>query len=131
MTTLVMGLPGAGKTTYVRRHLGDGLCYDFDYLSAALRLCELKSESQHAAIGMANWLLDAFCEAAPFHAQDVFVIRTAPTAPELRRIRPDRAVIVKHRGARRSPNAEALIRRIVDAEEMLRASGCPVKVVEW
>lgn len=38
MVTLVCGLPGSGKTTYVKNNIKDGLCYDLDYIAWALRL---------------------------------------------------------------------------------------------
>ena len=34
-TTLVIGLPGTGKTTYVKEHRGNALVYDLDYIKAA------------------------------------------------------------------------------------------------
>ena len=34
-TILVIGLPGTGKTTYVKKHLSRGVCYDLDAIAAA------------------------------------------------------------------------------------------------
>lgn len=129
MITLVMGLPGVGKTTYVKRNIGAGLCYDLDYLSSALRLDAAKQgdtyESRMAANAMLQWFL---CNAESF-AEECFVIRTAPTPEEVREIRPQRVVIVKRRNAPPSHNEYALICRIVTAELALRDAGIPVETI--
>ena len=38
MITLVIGLPGSGKSTYAKKNLGGGLCYELDAIAAAFRL---------------------------------------------------------------------------------------------
>lgn len=93
-TTLVIGNPGAGKTTYVRQHLGNGIVYDLDAIAGALRICAPKSERFKPARLLANSLLQGFAEAAHRYVSDVFVIRTAPTMEEFDLIRPTKLVAI-------------------------------------
>lgn len=93
-TTLVIGNPGAGKTTYVRQHLGNGIVYDLDAIAGALRICPPKSERFKPARLLANSLLQGFTEAAHRFTSDVFVIRTAPTMEEFDMIRPTKLVAI-------------------------------------
>lgn len=93
-TTLVIGNPGAGKTSYVRQHLGNGIVYDLDAIAGALRICAPKSERFKPARLLANSLLQGFAEAAHRYVSDVFVIRTAPTMEEFDLIRPTKLVAI-------------------------------------
>lgn len=93
MLTLVCGMPGTGKTTWVGEHLGNGLAYDLDAIAAAFRLRAPHEEYHDAARQMANGMLIAFATHARTYCRDVFVIRTAPDAVELEQISPDRVVI--------------------------------------
>lgn len=93
MLTLVCGMPGTGKTTWVKRHLGNGLAYDLDAIAAAFRLCAPHEEYHDASRQMANGMLNAFAKHAREYSADVYVIRTAPSAVELTELSPDRVVI--------------------------------------
>ena len=96
MTVLVIGLPGTGKTTYAKQHLGaDGLCYDLDYLAAAFRLTEPKAERHGAARRMANDLLQGFVHNADIYSPIVYVVRCAPTLTEVEALEPDEVVVMR------------------------------------
>lgn len=91
--TLVIGLPGTGKTSYVEQHLGDGIVYDLDAIAAAFRLKQPHEEDHAGSRRMANDILVGFAAKAGEYADNIFVIRTAPTEHELRQIKPDVVVI--------------------------------------
>lgn len=93
-TILVIGNTGAGKTTYVRERLGNGIVYDLDALAGALRIRQPKAEQFIPARLLANSLLPGFAEAAHKFAPDVFVIRTAPKREEFDMIRPTKLVVI-------------------------------------
>ena len=106
MTILIIGQPGAGKTTWARKNLGDGLCYDLDAISAALRLAEPKANDTPASRGTANDLLPAFLKAALQRCERVLVIRAAPSLSEIRSIRPDRLIYCRSTYWPKIPSAE-------------------------
>lgn len=86
---MVVGLPGSGKTTYVRTRLKDGLAYDLDYLAGAFRLCVAHNEHHDPAIRLANSMVRAFAENAKRYSGTVYVIRTAPSVEEVSEIMPN------------------------------------------
>ena len=98
MVTLVIGLPGSGKTTWVRTHLGDGLAYDLDRIAEAFCLRRDGEGGSPAARRLANTLALGFAQLAPRYAADVYVIRTAPGVEELRRLKPERVVVCARAG---------------------------------
>lgn len=91
--TLVVGHPGSGKSTWVRRNMGGGLCYDLDYLAAAFRLRAPHQERHEAARRMANSMVRSFAQNARRYSGSVYVIRTAPGIDEVEALEPDRIVI--------------------------------------
>ena len=91
--TLVIGLPGTGKTTYVQQHLGNGVAYDLDYIAGAFRLREPHAECHKAARRMAASMAKAFEANAGQFCADVFVIKTAPTIDEAAEMMPDEIVV--------------------------------------
>ena len=93
-TVLVIGNPGAGKTTYVRQHLGNGIVYDLDAIAGALRITQPKAERFKPARLLANSLLPGFAQAAHKYVNDVFIIRTAPTREEFDQIAPTKLVAI-------------------------------------
>ena len=88
-TVMVVGLPGSGKSTYVKQHMKDGLAYDLDHIAAAFRLRNPHDEINDAAIRMANLMCVAFAESARKFSGNVWIIRTAPSIEELSTIMPD------------------------------------------
>ena len=93
--TLVIGLPKSGKTTYVKKHLGGGLCYDLDYIAGAFRLRGPHEERNRAARIMANRMVRAFAINARRLTGHVFIIRTAPTIEEVEELDPDEIVVMR------------------------------------
>lgn len=91
--TLVIGMPGSGKTTFVKRVMGNALVYDLDYIAGAFRLKQAHEERNEAARKMANSMVHAFAVNAHKYAGIVYIIRTAPTMEEFFDIRPDSVVI--------------------------------------
>lgn len=91
--TLVVGLPGSGKTTYTRRVMGGGLAYDLDYIAAAFRLRGPHSERHDPARRLANGMAKAFAANAQRFASQIWVIRTAPYLDEVIDMEPDRIVV--------------------------------------
>ena len=95
MVTLVCGLPGSGKTTYVKNNLQDGLCYDLDYIAWALRLEGEHVEFHQKARLLANEFLHGFVCLSHKYTDNIFVIRTAPNESEIEYINPNKIVIMK------------------------------------
>ena len=130
MTVLVIGLPGTGKTTYAKEHLGhDGLCYDLDHIAAAFRLTSPKAERHEAARRMANDLLQGFVHNADLYSPMVFVVRCAPTLTEIDALEPDEVVVMRKIYEDRKLPKESLDdmrERIEQAVEYVKSRGITV-----
>lgn len=133
--TLVVGLPGSGKTYYVKEHLGNGVVYDLDYIAAAFRLREPHEERHDAARMLANDLLEVFAEKARRQARSVYIIRTAPSTSEIAVIRPDKIVICKGkynttgRADYVQINREEYLRRIQETRNEAKRNSIPLEEV--
>ena len=124
MTTFVMGFPGTGKTTYCKEHLGNGICYDLDAISSALRLGNTVTTE---AFIMANDFFYGFATQAKDYADDVFIIRTAPNIEELEAIEPDKVVLCTTIYAEREiRNAEIITARIDKALDWCTKNTIPI-----
>ena len=121
MMTLVIGLAGSGKTTWVKRNMGDGIAFDVDHISAAFRLTTSHAERNEPARLLANSMLRGFANNARLYSSNVFIIRTAPTIEEIEDIEPDRIVIVRtsHDITRRRD-----YKRIEESEQIKRIDVC-------
>ena len=93
--TLVIGLPGSGKTHYVKQNLGDGVVYDLDYIAAALRLSEPHTGRHEAARFITNDMILDFVNKARRRSKNIYVIRTAPSIFEVDQISPDKIIICR------------------------------------
>lgn len=132
-TVLVIGLPGTGKTTYVRRHLGDrGIAYDLDAIAAAFRLRQPHEETSGPAREMANDLMLGFARNALRYADEVFIIRTAPTPEELSAIGPDELVWMREKKVHSElprDRLDDLRRRIDDAIAEAKRRRVPIREI--
>lgn len=131
---LVVGMPESGKSTYVKKHLGEGLAYDLDYIAAAFRLKKPKEEYHESSRVMANRLLKGFIVEAPKYNSQVFIIRTAPYENELYDINPDRLVICKGGYMKKLENKyeidiDECIERIKNCEEYAKLNNIPIEYV--
>lgn len=98
MLTLVIGMPGTGKSTWVKKHLEGGIAYDMDAIACAFRLTIPHKEEPHAgARRMAAALRKGWLDAAWQYSNNIFVIRSAPNAVELEETNPNRIVYCSHR----------------------------------
>lgn len=88
MIYLVTGLPGSGKTTYVKEHMKDNDCvYDFDYLCAAFSYCDIHGERNRNIKEMVNDLLIPLIHNhQSYGIDDLYIIRTSPSERELSEI---------------------------------------------
>lgn len=131
-TTLVIGMPSTGKTTYVRQNLARGVCYDLDAIAGAIRLRQPKEEAYKPARWIANSLIKGFTEAAHRYVNDVWVIRTAPTIDELEDIDPTTLVVMNggYGDERLNDDRRAVLAvRIKEAVRWAEANGVNVKEI--
>lgn len=130
--TLVVGHPGSGKSTWVRRNMGGGLAYDLDYLAAAFRLRAPHQERHEAARRMANSMVRAFAQNAQRYSGSVYVICTAPGIDEVEALEPDRIVLCS--GSHNITGRADYVRtdeaerseRLTELEAWARDNGVPV-----
>lgn len=95
MLTLVVGMPGSGKSTWTKRHMQGGLVYELDAIACAFRLTVPHKEEPHAAARrMAAALRRGWLEAAREYSNNIFVVRTAPDEKELAETMPDRIIVM-------------------------------------
>ncbi len=90
MITLIIGLPGCGKSTKAKELIKNGgLVYDLDAIAAAFTLSAPHEDNNPQARQMANDLLKGFALTAPRYHDNIVIIRTAPTRNELYFLKPD------------------------------------------
>ena len=87
MIILVTGLPGTGKTTWVKEHMKPGdIAYDLDRIAGALTYSEEEREN-NAARYLANEMYDSFLSELEWGyiplTGDVYIIRTRPGNREI------------------------------------------------
>jgi adenylate kinase family enzyme len=92
---LVVGLPGTGKTTYVRQRMKDAVAFDLDHIAAAFRLRQAHEERHEPSRRMADLMGRGFAEAAKQYCGMVYIIRTAPTIEEVIDLSPTTVVHCK------------------------------------
>ena len=134
MKTLVIGLPGTGKTTYCKSHIGKtGLCYDLDAMAAAFRLKGLNEERHTGAMLLANDLLFAFFTHVDQYTDNALIIRAAPTYEEFKKINPKKVVICRTRYVKRPQigigDAE-MLKRIDAIEYLCQRHNIPIETPE-
>ena len=127
--TMVIGLPGSGKSTWIKDHLGTGICYDLDSIAAAFRLTVPHAEEPHAgARRMAAAMRSAWLVQAPRYSRKIFINRAAPDIDELAETNPDILVICteEKKGRPYQYDKEEYKRKIAEAEEWALLNGVTV-----
>lgn len=133
MITMVIGLEGSGKSTYVRERMGDGIAYDLDYIASAFRLRQPHLEYHASSRRLANDLFKAFSTKAIEYNSNVFIIRTAPSIDDLNAIQPNLLVVCKRKNnIKGRPDYQDRdktddIERISEAIQWAEAYGIPIE----
>ena len=100
--TMVIGLPGTGKSTYVKKHLDGGLAYELDSIACAFRLTVPHKEEPHSgARRMAAALRRAWIDAALEYTDHIWIVRIAPGIEELAETMPDEIIVCERQYVQR------------------------------
>lgn len=132
MTTLIIGLPGTGKSTLAKKLLKGGLCYELDSIAAAFRLTVPHKEEQHSgARRMAAALRRGWLAEAQKYADNIIIVRTAPDIAELSETMPDKLIVCTKQYVARPYryDKDAYARQIDDAIAWAQANNIPVEIV--
>ena len=130
MVTLVIGMPGTGKSTYVKNHLQGGIVYELDAIACAFRLTVPHKEEPHAgARRMAAALRSGWLQAAKEYANNIWIVRTAPDEEELEETKPDRIIVCTKQWAVRPYEFDRDVyqKRIDAVVEWANANDVPVE----
>lgn len=133
MLTMVIGMPGTGKSTYVKKHLKGGLVYELDAIACAFRLTVPHKEEVHSgARRMAAQLREGFLQIAPKFSDNVFVVRTCPDINEMSQTMPDKLVVCtkKHVDRPYVYDTNEYQQRIDDAIDWAKANNIPVECID-
>ena len=134
MNYLVMGAPGAGKTTFCRENLGAGVMYDLDLIATALRgNRELDPDDPRSrtfnddARDIADQLLVPMIEAARrVRPTSFFLIRTAPTLEEVEALMPDQVFWIRSIAAE-VRCGDRMYEKLERTADMIERAGYPVR----
>ena len=138
MITLIVGLPGSGKTTLAKKLISakGGLVFDMDYLSAALTLSEPVSQSKaecefSISRKVAASLRSEFLRWAPTYTSNVVIIRTAPTDRELAETKPNKIIVCTNEWVKRpyKYDREAIMSQINDVIAWADSNNVPVETI--
>lgn len=130
--SLVIGLPGSGKSTWVRANMGGGLAYDMDAIAGAFRLRGPHVEYHDGARRLARSIAASFADRAKLYSGDVYVIRAAPDVDFAADVGPDRVIVcegmrdIHARGDYRPVDLDAMAARIDDVAAWAEANGLEV-----
>ena len=126
--TLIIGLPGTGKTTYAKEHMTeDTIVYDLDAIASAFRLKDPHEEYHKAARTMANDFLYGFIERVSEYTNDAIIIKTDPSIRELDCIQPDTLIVCSKQYVNREiDDYSGAIKRIDTTIQLCRNRGITV-----
>ena len=130
MLTMVIGLPGSGKSTYVKQHMKNGLCYELDSIACAFRLTVPHKEEPHAAArSMAASIRRAWLQIAPEYSDNLWIVRTAPDDDELSETMPDKIIVMTKQWVERpyKYDPENYRRQVANAIAWAEANGVEIE----
>lgn len=127
--TLIVGLPGTGKSTFAKELLGDtGIAFDLDAIASAFRLRQPHEEYHNQSRHMANDFLHGFIYKARDYSDNIVIIRTAPTIEEAEEIDPDCIVCMRQVYVERQmDNERYVLRRLAALTAWAEAHDIPIK----
>lgn len=130
--TLVIGMPGSGKSTWTRQHMGGGIVYEMDAIASAFRLSVPHQGEPHAgARRMAAALRSGWLAAADQYSDRIYIVRTAPDVQELEETRPDEIVCMTKQYVKRpyKYDSDDYKRQIEQVIAWANANNIPVRYV--